>query len=197
MGQYYKPVSLDRMEYVLTHDYDSGLKLMEHSYIGNPVLNVVESLLSNGGDWYKNRIVWAGDYADEGKFVPEIKPMWTEDGQPFMSNEISLYRYASYEGKQIEPKSPTVRTPCQFLCNWDKKEYVNLAAVKPIGASGWEAKNYIHPLSLLTADGNGRGGGDYRNDNDEMVGAWAGDRISMEQEAPEDFTELIHHFEEV
>ena len=42
----------------------------------------------------------------------------------------------------------------------------------------------LHPLSLLTAEGNGRGGGDYNGPNMDMVGTWARDVISMENEAP-------------
>jgi hypothetical protein len=46
--------------------------------------------------------------------------------------------------------------------------------------SSWK----IHPLSILTSSGNGRGGGDYRNDDDTNVGSWAGDVISSEYEVP-------------
>ena len=40
----------------------------------------------------------------------------------------------------------------------------------------------FHPLSLLTAEGNGSGGGDYYGPNIDMVGTWARDIISMEDE---------------
>ncbi len=70
MGQYYKPISLNKEgqlvnEWVLSHDYNNGLKLMEHSWLGNDFVSVVETLLIPGGKWYKKGIVWAGDYADE------------------------------------------------------------------------------------------------------------------------------------
>ncbi len=42
MGQYYHPTLIDAEAHVswfYTHDYDNGLKLMEHSYIGNSVMN--------------------------------------------------------------------------------------------------------------------------------------------------------------
>ncbi len=38
MGQYYKPICLDnelKEQWVYSHDYDNGLKLMEHSYVSN------------------------------------------------------------------------------------------------------------------------------------------------------------------
>ena len=44
MGQYYHPTMIDEagnITWVYTHDYHNGLKLMEHSYIGNSVMNAV------------------------------------------------------------------------------------------------------------------------------------------------------------
>ena len=43
---------------------------MEHSYIGNSFVEAVEFLLiddgeGNKGRWSGNKIVWAGDYADD------------------------------------------------------------------------------------------------------------------------------------
>lgn len=35
----------------------------------------------------------------------------------------------------------------------------------------------VNPLPVLTACGNGRGGGDYRDDDDINVGSWAFDLI--------------------
>jgi len=66
--------------------------------------------------------------------------------------------------------------------NHTKKEYV----VKP-------RKGEYHPLSLLTAEGNGRGGGDYRGSGD--VGRWARDIISMEDDIPEGYTAYDPGFE--
>ena len=59
-----------------------------------------------------------------------------------------------------------------YIVNHTKKVYI-------------EKKGTFHPLSILTAEGNGRGGGDYDGPNMEMVGAWARDVISMENEAPD------------
>ena len=64
MGQYYRPVSLDTMEHLNSHDYGCGMKLMEHSWIGNNFVEAVELLLIEGARWDKHKIVWAGDYAD-------------------------------------------------------------------------------------------------------------------------------------
>jgi hypothetical protein len=46
---------------------------------------------------------------------------------------------------------------------------------------------------LLTSAGNGRGGGDFRGEN-EFVGTWATDIISVEKEIPADFKEIVPNF---
>jgi hypothetical protein len=57
-------------------------------------------------------------------------------------------------------------------------------------------KNQFHPLPILTAEGNGRGGGDYRGADEDLVGTWARDVISVEMEAPADYTMLVYNFGE-
>jgi hypothetical protein len=47
---------------------------------------------------------------------------------------------------------------------------------------------------LLTAEGNGRGGGDYNGENKEQIGIWARDIISSEKEKPEEYEELVISF---
>ena len=44
----------------------------------------------------------------------------------------------------------------------------------------------LHPLSLLTALGNGKGGGDYHGINEDLIGYWAFDEISFEDADLED-----------
>jgi hypothetical protein len=78
----------------------------------------------------------------------------------------------------------------QFIVNHTKKEFVDKAKVPSI--DGWQ----IHPLSLLTAQGNGRGGGDFRNDKNKFVGRWATDIISVEKEVPKGYKEIKPNFVE-
>jgi hypothetical protein len=49
-------------------------------------------------------------------------------------------------------------------------------------------------LPLLTAEGNGRGGGDYRGENENLIGSWARDIISVEMEIPDGYDELVCEF---
>ena len=57
--------------------------------------------------------------------------------------------------------------------------------------SDW--KWIVHPLSILTCSGNGRGGGDY-DDGNSYVGIWAGDEIGIEETAPINFEEITPNF---
>ena len=160
MGQYYKPISVEKKEYLLAHDYDNGLKLMEHSYLGNNFVNEVVALIQKGGAWYKDQIVWAGDYAED------------ETGTGTKEN---LYRIAE---TKLNPKSKQI--DFRFLVNMNTKEFVDVKKI-PNGGYDWQ----IHPLPLLTCEGNGQGGGDYYgDDNNKLVGKWARNRITVNKTRP-------------
>jgi hypothetical protein len=181
MGQYYKAVNVDDMEHVSPHDYDNGAKLMEHSYIGNNFVEAVEFLLIDTGEnknrWSGKRIVWAGDYADD---------------EPMKGNNLySLVDKPLY--MLIEAVPPSYK----YLVNLDKKEFVDKTKCTLMTAEWNTSKLVIHPLPLLTVDGNGRGGGDYHEEDEPTyVGRWTRDRISLVQDKPEDFVEITTNFDE-
>lgn len=163
MGQYYIGVSLDAKEAI--HPF--GAKLMEHSWKGNSYMKFAERLLSPGNKWHKTRIVWAGDYMDEGLFLDEG------------SNDCTLYSMAI--DWPIPNSSDSDGPDVRYILNHTKNLYIDLEEVPCIDVEDEEGKNWkIHPLSILTSSGNGRGGGDYRDDEDENVGSWAGDVISTD-----------------
>ena len=186
MGQYYKPVSLEKQEGIYSHDYKNrwvnsngeimlmgnGLKLMEHSWIGNSFVGAVEMLIAEGGDWYGDRIVWAGDYAD-----------------PEPETEQNLYSIC----KTVKKRHTKVKG-FRYIINLETKEFVDKRKV-PVDhiytdKNGKEWKSRIHPLPLLTCEGNGRGGGDYHEEN-PLIGSWAGNRITVSKQKPSnEFTEL-------
>jgi len=172
MGQYYKPVSLEKKEFLYSHDYKNGLKLMEHSWLDNNFINAVEHLLKRGGKWYGDSILWAGDYADN---------------EPDSKNNI--YGIVDEEGKKIKPSTEKKDNSLRYLKNLDTKEFVDLKKV-PVTElyEGWEWR--IHPLPLLTCEGNGRGGGDYRGSSD-LVGKWARNRVIIQKSKPRNCKELI------
>ena len=198
MGQYYKPVILgEKTEenhetvkaWMCSHEYDNGLKLMEHSYQGNNFVSTFEKQLSRKGDYHKSRVVWSGDYADN---EPDLKIIY--EGKEHNAN---LYSLCNCEN-EIKPKvSKTDIYP--YILNHTKKLFVDKNKVPEI--KDWEGAK-IHPLPLLTCEGNGRGGGDFRGDEKGIVGSWARDVISVEKTNPlvttdtMDYKEIIFDLDE-
>lgn len=159
--------------YVNSHHYNNGYKLTEHSYLRNPYVSAVESLICPTGQHHKSRIVWAGDYAD-----------CEQDG------DMNLYLMTGMEPNEEKICRPDTYdvTNYRFIVNHTKNLYVDKGPVV-------ETLKY-HPLPLLTAEGNGRGGGDYRGNMIELIGSWARDVISVEAQAPDGFQELICDFKD-
>lgn len=75
MGQYYKVVNLDRRAAINGHDFGDGIKLMEFGMSGEGTVTALAGQLvmdaQQTGPWAGHRVVIAGDYADEGKFLPK------------------------------------------------------------------------------------------------------------------------------
>jgi hypothetical protein len=205
MGQYYKPMFITDIEkpkvkrYFYSHEHTStfkrndgsefksgnGLKLMEHSYIGNNFVGFVEaSLIMN-----PQRVVWAGDYADSEEWVKE-----DEEGR-----KPNLHTMAGEQPHLKSGSSHDFKLPkrYKYIVNHDTRQYVNKSKV-PKDSNGWQ----VHPLPLLTCEGNGRGGGDYRREYDKVhnpdgnkyVGLWARNLISIESVKPKGYTEFEPKF---
>ena len=175
MGQYYKPCILGEkpnenendvvIAWMLSHEYSlNGLKLMEHSWIGNDFTETFESLLAPNEKYHKSRIVWAGDYAEP---------------------EPNLYDLCADKNKINPVSKHTKKYP--YIINHTKQVYVDKRkGVKD--SDGWQ----IHPLPLLTCVGNSQGGGDFFGvDNNNIIGSWSGDVISIDSKKPKGFTELL------
>lgn len=211
MGQYYKAIFINENHKpifrVSSYDFDSGAKLMEHSWIKNPMVRFVERQLMTT----PNRIVWGGDYADKenpSTLTPmEIKALANEDSEYSNSKVIkeegvNLYDLSYLVGKlthdiskgderEKEFKSAIAPLNAKYLVNHSKKEFVDKSKT-PKDDDGWS----IHPLPLLTCEGNGRGGGDYRGES-KMVGIWARDIIGVvtkKSDIPKGFKEIIVDF---
>lgn len=175
MGQYYHPIILDAVGKIVVwmnaQNYENGLKLMEHSYLKNSFVNTFEFGLSPEGPYYKSRVAWAGDYAD-------LEP----------GHDTNLYAMC-HEYNLIRPE-PKSTLKYRYVVNHSKKLYVDKSKIPcPTGCYT------IHPLPLLTVEGNGRGGGDYHTDS-ELVGSWARDIISVEETITDEFQELVFNLTE-
>lgn len=162
MGQYYNIIIQKRGEERI-RAYDRHIdgeytmaKLMEHSYYLNDMVNAVAEKLYN----QPSRIAWVGDYAE-----PDIDP--------------KLYKAAWKRSKYGMLHYTPFNLSGLFLVNHSKKLILDcwkyLLKCAREGKDEW----IIHPLPLLTAIGNGRGGGDYRGTNQEAVGSWAWDELEI------------------
>lgn len=154
MGQYYKGVIIrdnekQVYETIINGEWE-GCKLMEHSRFNNDYVNAIMFMLKNA----PAKVAWVGDYADNAENYwnePAIETLTAKD-----FNSLVLY-----------------------LVNHSKKEYIVLNMYYIDNARASNSYWVIHPLPLLTAVGNGRGGGDYRGINQELVGSWAFDTIEL------------------
>jgi hypothetical protein len=138
---------------------------MEHSFIGNSFVSAVESLILNKPECF----VWAGDYADNCK-----------------QRKSNVYDRCK-DKTQFKPNVMVSIKESRFVINHTKGLYVDKNKV-PKDASNWGYK--LHPLPLLTCEGNGKGSGDFGGSS-ELIGTWARDVISVAAKKPKGFKELI------
>jgi len=168
MGQYYYGVILDENGWIRAWMAPGfGAKLMEHSYLGGIGVGTFEWELTPEGRHHMSRVVWCGDYAD---------------AEPGLGKNLHLICNERND-LMLTPTAVTLGEH-PFLVNHTKRQFVDKSKV-PKGRGGFQ----IHPLPLLTCEGNGRGGGDF-DGTSPLIGSWARDVISAEKTAPADFTEL-------
>jgi len=189
MGQYYEPVLIDESG---IHVYDigkidamTGYKLMEHSWISNSSVNsIARKILDN-----PMHVIWMGDYGDDDPRINEISQGMDAYVKAWKNNEKELI--------ECDPVDIIEDGP-YYLVNYTKKEFVDMDDY--ISKMISESDMCVHPLPLLTAVGNGQGGGDYYGRNEDSVGYWAGDLIELTKSRPETYalldTDMIGFFEE-
>lgn len=211
MGQYYrilmerdgkKSVNLLAVEFgkdVPEFNRRVGHKLLEHSWLGTLLMDAVAWKL------YERpmRLAWVGDYAKQngeddvakvtgGKVVFEQVWGLQEEGE------------VSKTANPI-PVARAFKTPKRFdyagrcFVDFDKKEFISFdsyIAKSTVNYCGWSG--CISPVSLMTAVGNDRGGGDYHHNMPHFakVGRWAWDRVGITVGAPTGFKRLDIRFRE-
>lgn len=169
-------------------------KLMEHGYLHNWFCYSVAKCLENG---LIKRLAWVGDYAEEDEMKKITKGdvsyamIWgnEDEGDDHDYGRapaiiLPLVKRFSYKGK--------------YLLNHTKKvymsfdEYIAAHNAHENAERGWE----ISPFTILTAIGNGRGGGDYNGTYQEVVGTWAWDEIGIAKKIPDGYTKVLYPFRE-
>ena len=171
MGQNYRAFvwTKDAVVTVVDPSDRDGGKLMEHSILGSDITNSIMAGIYNN----PYRIAWVGEYAKE----EECARLGFNYNDNVWGNNVRANK-PDFSGVYL----------AKYIVNHTKMEYVDFFCY--IYDSGAHFKDQfetvIHPLPLLTAVGNGRGSGDYdkRFPYSDIVGRWAGDVISCENEHP-------------
>ena len=184
MGQYYYPILIE--ENGTRHHFDKSIngnhgsnKLTEHSWWKNPTMAKICCNI------YKEpmRVFWVGDYC---KSAPSVNELTREEmNQLYEDLKLPKESLFSFESLFLDGL---------YLVNYSKCEYIDCDNYRSHDRDndGW----VVHPLSILTAVGNGQGCGDYSGTCMDYVGAWAGDIISVEDAPPENFKRLDVYFTE-
>lgn len=214
MGQYFNALVIEKhddnqmvkVQVLNPRDYKNFSKLTESSFIGNDFVNAVMGLI-NGNP---RRVAWIGDYSDDVYGDPYEKKISHDE---FMR----YYSIVWEDGYEDDDAFVVTPEPMKFDRNSKGWYLVNhtqgavLSLDDFISHNSWVEKfrNYetgeeeerlwcMSPLPLLTACGNGRGGGDYHEGQPdyEKVGAWAFDLIELTQEKPEGYIDVMYGFKE-
>lgn len=204
MGQYYRAVVEDctgihvykAWANMVDEDnvpfvYECGLKLTENAPFGNPFSDAISSMLYN----QVAHVAWVGDYANN----PSVK-----NGGYFANKAYGL---------TIKREADNV-TGCKFdfkgkyLINLSKYEFVDYSKYLDTVKSNNPNWLALNPLALLTAVGNGLGGGDYYGrgsawyrdtSTDNLIGSWAGNLLTIVDDLSvwgdrSEFTEIFPRF---
>ena len=193
MGQYFKAV-VERDDKVTVYGPRGFMKMTEHSWISNEFTDTVLKDISDNGP---ARIAWIGDYADHESFCPSgmdekeymerYGAAWddaeTVTGAIGQSKPVEYIRISFDDDCDIHFKPKDLMDYC--LVNLTKGRYMSLGDY--IGYDTAMRRVSLFPLSILTAVGNGEGGGDYFGSCMESVGSWAFDEIDLvrKDELPE------------
>lgn len=165
MGQYFMAVTYDEHNYKVfdPSNYKTYCKLTEHSFVANNFLAVIYNQLLDS----QKRLWWVGDYAEMSDYPNISLPEWVH---------CTLKNSKTYKKGNTDWDWGTK----SYFINHSKKEFIEISPYD------YQKDEYIlNPVSLLTAVGNGKGGGDYYGINKEFIGIWAGDVLEIKRTLPD------------
>ena len=188
MGQYFTAALKKKSQIVVLKNYGS-LKLMGHSYVGNPyVTQIVKALCICGGA----QVAWIGDYA--------LDESLDSKGPYFLSRvfgqDKKKLKNVTQMAKAVELEKNVITLSVNenemddyedhYLLNMDKKQFIH---VRKIG------DGVIHPLAILTCSNPGSGGNYHPHegeDDEKLFCSWCGDNIAYSKTKPsqEAWTEI-------
>jgi len=183
------------------HAFGSFSKLTEHSWISNPLVNSVYSLIFKSA----KKVAWIGDYAEEA--YDSCGEAYTK-AMPF--DEFHRFYELAWgdNAKELSPGLFSNRdlsildfsTKDMFLVNHDREAYIDMPAyIRENTTRGGIWDGYcMDPLPLLTACGNGRGGGDFHESGTgyENIGIWAFEYLEYTDKIPQGYIEQRFYFNE-
>lgn len=159
-----------------------GLKLIENSYVGNPVTNTVLAALMHGTAKHPFRMAYVGDYVPDWDAPKDLDKRfvfdayantWADNGLTHVENDRRSMRSMARYVEDSEHMTGGV-----YIVDMDRKTYVKTSFDAP------DSLSEFSPIGILTAMGNGLGSGDYHGTCMEHVGTWAGDRLYATAEWP-------------
>lgn len=163
MGQYFKPINIDKSECLTAWDFDNGAKLMEHSWVGNNFVNAAINLLIKGNSWYGCKFAWVGDYSE------------------------SCDLYDSSEDVEISDKKLNV-SKYKYLLNHTNKEFVK---IPKDDENIWQI-HPLPLLTAIGNYNNGGSNGEFNGkDENQLIGSWAKCVIEPTKTKPIDYKEII------
>lgn len=181
MGQTYRIINLTKKESLDPLQTANFSKLMETCYIrNNYILEILHKLAS---EWHGDCLVYSGDYSNNSETE------WDDILFPPTLNLVLSYKKTNYgteltrNGKIINKMLWDRLLENRVLVNYDQKIYCELDCCK-------QEKNglQICPLTLLLANSNGLGSGDYRPhgiEDKKQVGSWQYNRVGLEVKSAE------------
>ena len=162
MGSYYMATIVNNKnegKMYDTHALGNGLKLMEHSYIGNNYVNYVLSLLEGK----ENRLVWLCDYHNPDE---NTKLTWEK-----------CVEETEYD------KSVRIEDDKYYVINHTLNVYIDIKKLDQLEEdNGWT----IHPIPILcNSDTQSQGGGDFHKE-DSRRASWCEHYIEVTLDKPSD-----------
>lgn len=175
MGQYYKVALKIGNENTSIYENSNCRKLTEFSWVNNRFSDFIASRLFKN----KGRVAWVGDYSeirDDDDHDAEQKNInfLYRNGILTKGRVNSLYRSAWQTERTNKWQVVDFDFKGKFILNHDKRQFLDCDKYlqNSQDKDGW----ILSPLAMLTAIGNGKGGGDFYSDDSEMVdniGIWA------------------------
>lgn len=190
MGQYYRIIFLnntgkgkDKIIFYFSYPFS---KLTEQAFFGNELIEIVEYLICNS---CFNKVVWAGDYAD-----PEPETVLNDTNGINYSGDNLFFLCDHFNDKDLYKQFDPIflnNIKYRYLINHTKKLYVDKTLENKTYDDGIDnVELFYHPLPILLAEGNGKGGGDYYGNNIKLAGTWARDDISTSNSIPDGYNLL-------